>query len=147
MRALLDINTLLALAWPTHIHHGPAGRWFAAHRGAGWATCPLTEMGFVRVSAQPAAIGSAATLADAQAVLAKNVAAAEHEFWPMDQPLGAMLPEIRERLASPLQLTDAVLLDLAIRRGGVLVTFDRGVAALLVPASRWQAHLLWLAGD
>ena len=54
--SLLDVNVLLALAWPTHIHHAAAHRWFAENCAAGWATCPLTQLGFVRLGMQPAVV-------------------------------------------------------------------------------------------
>jgi predicted nucleic acid-binding protein len=48
--ALLDLNVLVALAWPSHIHHGVAHEWFAQQRSNGWATCPITQSGLVRLS-------------------------------------------------------------------------------------------------
>ncbi|HLL89632.1 MAG TPA: TA system VapC family ribonuclease toxin [Tepidisphaeraceae bacterium] len=63
---LLDANVLIALGWPTHAHHAVAHRWFASAAAAdGWATCPLTQLGFVRVSTNPRAVGAA--LAPSQA--------------------------------------------------------------------------------
>ncbi len=50
MPRLLDVHVLVALAWPDHGHHGAARRWFGAHHGEGWATCSVTEAGFIRVS-------------------------------------------------------------------------------------------------
>src|SRR5205807_1947335 len=52
--ALLDVNVLVALFDPDHVHHEPAHRWFAEQRGTGWATCPLTENGLLRVLTHPA---------------------------------------------------------------------------------------------
>ena len=57
--ALLDVNVLIALAWPNHAHHGAAHRWFDDAGRAGWATTPFTESGFVRVSSNRAAIPTA----------------------------------------------------------------------------------------
>ncbi|HEY7215024.1 MAG TPA: hypothetical protein VIC28_10365 [Thermoanaerobaculia bacterium] len=54
MVALLDVNVLVALFDPDHVHHEAAHTWFAAHRGAGWATCPLTENGLIRILSNPA---------------------------------------------------------------------------------------------
>jgi len=54
--SLLDVNVLLALAWPNHVHHPAAHRWFAENHREGWATCPLTQMGFVRTVNQPAVV-------------------------------------------------------------------------------------------
>jgi predicted nucleic acid-binding protein len=47
---LLDVTVLLALAWQTHVHHPAAHRWFGENSGAGWATCSLTQLGFVRLA-------------------------------------------------------------------------------------------------
>ncbi|MGQ0732174.1 MAG: TA system VapC family ribonuclease toxin [Acidobacteriota bacterium] len=131
MVALLDVNLLLALAWPNHVHHEDAHAWFSAERGRGWATCALTQAAFLRLSAQPAVVKMTIALADAMAVLEANVAASEHEFWPLDQGFGDMAKEIRERVVTHRQVTDAVLLALAIGRGGRLATLDRGIQQLL----------------
>ena len=56
---LLDANMLIALAWPSHVHHREAHEWFAANQSAGWATCPLTRCAFVRVSSNPKIIPEA----------------------------------------------------------------------------------------
>jgi uncharacterized protein len=63
--ALLDVNVLVALAWPNHIHHRAAHRWYAAHRAQGWATCPPTQAGFVRVSSNAKALPGAKSPRDA----------------------------------------------------------------------------------
>ena len=67
--ALLDINVLVALAWPNHEHHDISHRWFAAHAAAGWATCPLIQCGFVRISSNPKIIANAVKPDDAIALL------------------------------------------------------------------------------
>ena len=59
MIALPDINVLLALAWSNHAHHDAAHRWFARDATAGWATCLLTQTGFLRLSLNPQVIGVA----------------------------------------------------------------------------------------
>ncbi|MDO9124550.1 MAG: VapC toxin family PIN domain ribonuclease, partial [Deltaproteobacteria bacterium] len=50
---LLDVNLLLALSDPMHIHHELAHRWFAEKGHQAWATCPLTENGFIRIASHP----------------------------------------------------------------------------------------------
>jgi uncharacterized protein len=137
--ALLDINVLMALAWPTHIHHDAAHRWFAANQGTSWATCPHTELGFLRLSIQPAVVRTSISFADAMRALTISLAAPEHEFWPLDFPLSEIQTEIRSRLIGHHQLADALLLDLAIRRSGKFATFDRRVRNLLPPDSGLQA--------
>lgn len=132
MTDLPDVNVLVALAWPNHVHHAPARAWLAAAAERGWATTPLTETGFVRVSANPRAVPHAATPQTALDVLARLCAVGRHEFWPDDHRL---LAERIPGLATYRQVSDAHLLGLAGRRGGRLVTFDRGLDTLAGPAS------------
>jgi toxin-antitoxin system PIN domain toxin len=135
LTALLDANVLLALAWRNHVHHEAAHRWFARHKDGGWATCVVTEAAFVRLSANPAVVGRNVSVGEAQRILDASVRVGRHEFWPMETALGRIHPAIRERLAGPKQITDAVLLDLAIRKSGRFATFDKRVMSLLPPDS------------
>lgn len=128
--ALLDINILTALLWPTHEHHQVAHRWFAGRAGAPWATCSLTQLGFVRVVSNPAFSPDALSPAEAVALLGGNLAHPGHEFWTEGLQLPAAVKGLDERLQGYKQLTDAYLLALAHRRKGVLATFDRGLRAL-----------------
>jgi toxin-antitoxin system PIN domain toxin len=139
--ALLDINVLLALAWPSHVHHAAARRWFASHRNAGWATCPQTEWAFLRLSIQPTVVKASITFADAFSALAASLNTPEHYFWPLDYPATQIISEIRHRLVGHHQLGDALLLDLAIRRSGRLATFDRRLANLLPADSPHQRSI------
>ena len=133
--ALLDVNVLLALLWPQHASHPVASRWFADNRAQGWATCLITEAGFVRISTQPAVMGTGVSVRGAIQLLEANCADPGHVFWPLEHPVGELLPEIRSRLVGRQQLNDGILLDLAIRRNGRLVTLDRRVGNLLPSAS------------
>jgi hypothetical protein len=123
MRALLDVNVLVALLDADHIFHARATAWLEAHRGSGWASCPLTENGCVRVMSRPAYSNPL----PAPAVIARLAQAAAHpghEFWSADISL---LEEDRiasQRLLSGLQVADVYLLALAVRRNGRFVTFD-----------------------
>lgn len=130
---LLDINVLIALLWPSHERHDRAVAWFARHRGKGWATCPLTEAGFVRVVSNPAFSRDAVQPREASQVLAANTAAADHAFWPDELPFAQAVAFAGIRLVGHQQATDAYLLGLAIHRGGMLATLDRGIEALTVP--------------
>ena len=49
---LFDINVLIAIADPAHVFHKSIHRWLQIHAGETWATCPLTENGFVKILAQ-----------------------------------------------------------------------------------------------
>ena len=124
MTALLDVNVLVALAWPNHVHHDAARLWFKESRSSGWATCVLTEAGFVRVSCNPSAVQRAVTPHDAIALLRRMKALESHSFWPMARSVPELDPEIVEQLQGYRQLTDAVLLSLAMQHGGQLATLD-----------------------
>ena len=133
---LLDVNVLIALTWPHHVHHSAAKSWFAGVRGNGWATCPLTEAGFVRVSCKPSVVGQSVTVLDAIALLGRLRRLESHAFWAMERSMAALPPGILSRIQGYRQITDAVLLGLAAQRGGRLATFDTGMAHLLAEAER-----------
>jgi toxin-antitoxin system PIN domain toxin len=133
--SLLDLNVLLALTWPTHVHHQAAHRWFAENSDAGWATCPLTQLGFARLAMQPAVVKIPILFGDVMEALAQITANRQHRFWPLEGGLADVRDEIRARMVGHHQLTDAVLLDLAIRNQGRLATFDRRILGLLPPNS------------
>ena len=126
---LLDVNLLVALAWPPHVHHAQAQEWFARKKKAGFRTCPLTETGFVRVSSNPKFTSDAVSPADALALLGRIASLPGHEFWPDDLRLAEAIGAERP-IAGHRQVTDAYLAALAAAHGGILATFDRGVLAL-----------------
>lgn len=124
---LLDVNALVALAWDSHIHHAQMRDWFVARSRAGWATCPLTESGFVRVSSNPKVLPSAIGVEAARGVLTSLRALAGHRFLVDDVSITD--PDVPS-LAAHRQVTDAHLLTLARRHEVRLVTFDSGLLAL-----------------
>lgn len=125
--ALLDVNALVALAWDSHVHHAPMREWFAARGSSGWATCPITESGFVRVSSNPKALPSAIGVSAARGVLTALRALDDHRFLVDDVSIVA--PDVPE-VTGYRQVTDAHLLTLARRSGMRLVTFDAGIRTL-----------------
>jgi toxin-antitoxin system PIN domain toxin len=127
---LVDVNVLVALAWPNHVHHRAALAWFEELGRAGFATCPMTQSGFVRVSSNRRAIPEARSPREAREVLRRITALSGHVFWPDDIDIASYEHIAWERLGSHSQVTDAHLLALAIRRGGRLATFDRGMIDL-----------------
>ncbi len=139
--SLLDVNVLMALAWRTHVHHDAAHRWFAAEPQRRWASCPHTQMAFLRLSLQPAVVKTVISFADALHTLEANVSSQQHTFWALDFSFPEIGDEIRFRLAGHHQLADALLLQLAIRRGGSLATLDRRIAALLPRDSPHASNL------
>ena len=136
MIALLDVNVLIALAWPNHVHHAAARAWFETRRREGWATCPLTEAGFVRVSCNPAVVRHTVTPLDAIAVLQRLSRLGSHTFWPMDQSITDLPESIGIRLQGYRQITDAVLLAAAMQRKGQLATLDAGMEGLVSESQR-----------
>lgn len=125
------MNLLVALAWPSHVHHRTAVVWFGEHRKWGWATCPLTQSAFIRVSSNRKVFPDAKSPREAAALLRRIIALPDHVFWQDDVSLPSA-PEIDlSRLVGYLQVTDLHLLALARRRGGRLATLDSGIASLI----------------
>ena len=134
MRALLDVSVLIALLDAAHVHHVLARDWLQDNIAEGWASCPITQNGCIRILSQPAYPGaeSPAVVADR---LAEAAATKWHEFWPAD--LSLLDREVLEwrRVLGSRQLTDAYLLALAVRRDGRFVTFDRSIPLDAVPGA------------
>ena len=125
--ALLDVNALVALAWDSHVHHAAMRAWFDANAERGWATCPVTESGFVRVSSNPKVLPSPIGVGAAREVLAVLRAVDGHRFVADDVSLAdADVPAFH----GSRQVTDVHLLMLARRHRLRLVTFDAGLGKL-----------------
>jgi toxin-antitoxin system PIN domain toxin len=143
--ALLDVNVMVALFDPDHVHHDVAHDWFAGQREHGWATCPLTENGFLRVLSNPAyheASLRAGWVADRLRTFRES---GRHVFWP---DAVSLADERLFDLASVThrQISDVYLLGLAKRMRGVLATFDRGVPwTAVIGATRASLHVIALA--
>jgi toxin-antitoxin system PIN domain toxin len=138
---LLDTNILIALLWPSHTKHHAAVKWFAARRTKGWATCPFTQAGFVRIVSNPAFSRDAAPPQEAARILALNTAATDHAFWHDEIPFAMAAAHAGTRLLGFQQVTDCYLLGLAIHKGGILATLDGGIEALLGPDSAERKSL------
>lgn len=124
---LLDVNVLIALAWPEHAAEERAGRWFARHRHRGWATCPMTQAGLVRVLSNPSFSEFALTPSGALEVLSHNIDVPEHQFWGDSIGLREAVDVMPEALTGHRQITDAYLVALAVHRKGKLATLDRRI--------------------
>jgi hypothetical protein len=127
MRALLDVNVLIALLDTDHSLHVPATQWFGSHARSGWASCPITQNGCVRVMSHPGYPNALPVRAVLER-LAEASAGTCHEFWPDDISLLDARVADSARIHGPRQLTDLYLLALAVRHGGRFVTFDSSVA-------------------
>ena len=127
MRSLLDVNVLLALFQPDHVHFDRAQEWWKANQDYGWASCPLTQNGFVRILSQhsyPKPLPTAAAIGR----LAEQIDQTDHLFWPDDLSIADRLVFDPGGILGPNQITDAYLLALAVKNGGRLATLDHGVS-------------------
>jgi uncharacterized protein len=125
---LLDINVLLAIAWPNHQFHAAAiGALTSKNR---WATCALTQLGFIRLSSNPAAVATAKSPREAAGLLARLVADSLHVYLDsLPAPSSEDWREAFREILGHQQVTDAYLLRLAAAHKAVLVTFDRRIAS------------------
>lgn len=142
MRALLDINVIIALLDGAHVHHAHARQWLEANIAHGWASCPITQNGCLRILSQP---GYPQPIALAQAAdrLLRATSTPHHAFWPDSiSALDAGAIDVR-RVHGPKQLTDIYLLALAVKQGGRFVSFDARIARSAVPAAA-EHHLVLL---
>ena len=141
-RALLDINVLIALLDADHSLHERARQWFRRDATGGWASCPLTQNGCVRIMSHPG-YPNALPVRSVVERLRDATESGDHEFWPDDATL--LDPQIIDasRIHGPRQVTDVYLLALAVHRGGRFVTFDASVPLGAVTVAR-REHLLAL---
>jgi uncharacterized protein len=135
MRSLLDVNVLIALLDAGHVHHELAMSWLEGEISHGWASCPITQNGCVRIMSQP---GYPAALPASQVAerLAEASASADHAFWPADVDLLGKGVVEWQRILGHRQVTDAYLLALAVQHGGRLVTLDRRIDPNVVNSAR-----------
>lgn len=139
MRALLDVNVLIALFDVDHIHSDRAHAWFSENADLGWASCPLTENGVVRIMSLP---GFSAKVRHSPARMSARLTAfaeeSDHEFWPDDISLRDSAMFDTTRILGRRQLTDLYLLALAAHHKGRLVTFDSTIVVSAVPIARQE---------
>jgi toxin-antitoxin system PIN domain toxin len=127
VRSLLGVNVLLALLDSDHVDHGRADEWLDEHIATGWASCAITENGFVRILSQPR-YPSPVAPSTAIALLDHARAGGHHEFWSCDLSILDDHVIDRTRLHGARQVTDAYLLALATANRGRFVTFDRSLS-------------------
>ena len=143
--ALLDVNALIALLWENHIFHKRMASWFAANENRGWATCPITEQGFVRIVSNVAFMNPSPGVRSALNLLEKTTEASRnHKFWADDIPLSAISASIQRRLDGHKQITGAYLLALAMHNDGRMVTFDYRMESLAPEGSAERKSLVIL---
>ncbi len=126
MRALLDVNVLIALLDGSHIHHGLVTDWLVSHIDEGWASSPITQNGCIRILSQPG-YPNPVPAAQVAERLTEATQHPSHAFWA--DSISLLHPGILiwNRILSSRQVSDAYLLALAVQQGGRFVTLDRGI--------------------
>ena len=123
--ALLDVNVLIALLDPRHVHHEVAHHWFVVQGERTWASCAITQNAVLRILGHPRYPNSPGSPAVVSAVLRELVAHPLHRFWETAPSLLDQLPVQPSALLEAGQITDTYLLALAVHHRGVLVSLDQ----------------------
>ena len=139
---LLDVSLLIALADEKHVANTKVRQWFLGLNGKPWATCAITQAGFVRIASNPRFLTPPIALWEAMELLTRLTRRPDHRFWTTDIALAEAVQSLQERLFSHRQVTDAYLLGLAIKHNGRLVTLDRGIEVLA--GKEFAQHVLLL---
>ena len=142
MRSLLDVNVLIALLDADHASHRASFAWFAEHGSQGWASCPITQNGCIRIMSHPA-YPNTRSVSELVERLRAATGDRAHQFWPDHISLLDGNAVDVTRVHGPKQLTDVYLLGLAVENGGRLVTFDAAVSLTAVKGARAE-HLVRL---
>jgi toxin-antitoxin system PIN domain toxin len=137
---LLDINVLLALFDPLHIHHDATHQWFSQRGRKSWATCPLTENGVVRIASHPQYPNRPGDVQAVLAILRKFCKVREHLFWSEDISIRNLIRS--DALLTSGQITDVYLLGLAAHNGGRLATLDRRLPVKAVDGGEEALELI-----
>ena len=124
---LLDVNALMALGWPNHQHHRAVVARLEGSPAPEWATCALTQLGFVRLSSNPAIVGVRRTPAQVLEGLAALVNDHRHRYVTPLPGLTRVASHF-DHLLGHQQVTDAYLLAVAAANDAVLLTLDRRLA-------------------
>jgi len=128
---LLDVNVLIALMWPAEEAHSRVQQWFARHSREGWATCPITQAGFVRIVSNPGFSRDAVPPPEAMKILSATLKHPGHSFWADEIDFVQAAQSFAAKLIGHQQITDAYLLGLAMHKKAKLATLDRSVSSLL----------------
>lgn len=139
MIALLDVNFLIALTDQNHVHYSLAVSYFKKAMRDGWATCPIVENGFLRITGSPNYPSGTHSPEKAKQVLSAYCHMPGHQFWP--DSISLLDASIFKELPSSKQLTDIYLLALAVKKKSSFVTFDKNIDVDLVYGGR-SAYVL-----
>lgn len=142
MRALFDVNALLAMVDTAHVHHERVRSWLHGHHASGWATCAITQNGFARIMSQPRYPNSVPPHL-ALDMLAEATRGKQHQFWPCAVSVSDPAVIRRSMVLGPKQITDLYLLALAVANGGRFATLDGSVSRNAVLGAN-EDHLVQL---
>ena len=141
MRALLDVNVLVALLDENHANHSAVSDWFVSHVEQGWASCPLTQNGCLRILSQPAypnRLGIAETVERLRSAVSTHY----HQFVADDISLLDDAVVYGGSLSGPKQITDVYLLALAVAHGIRFVTLDKRISLAAVREAREESFVV-----
>ena len=138
MRALLDVNALIALIDEEHIHHAQILEWLqlAEHLPHGFATCAITQLGLIRVMSSKGYFKPVET--HVLATKLSRLTRKGHRYLDIPVPIDS---GIRWQETSSRQSTDSTLLATAVAHGCRLVTFDAAIKARTVAGAKPE-HLV-----
>lgn len=137
---LLDVNLLLSLTDPMHIHHQSAHRWFVEKGRKAWSTCPLTENGFIRIASHPNYPNRPGDVTAVFDIFRRLCGASGHHFWSEDISILQIIEP--DTIITHSQITDVYLLGLAVQKKGKLATLDQRIPAEAVRGGRKALELI-----
>ncbi len=143
MTYLLDVNVLIALCDPQHVHHAACHRWFKARGKKSWATCPITENGFVRIFCNPSYPNRLADAATALDLLKEFCSAPGHKFLEDSVTIRSCTDAAN---LSHRVITDLYLLALCKKANARLATLDQNIPADGIPDGSRHLELIQAAG-
>ena len=137
---LLDVNVLVTLHLPASSAFERVDQWFSRLGSKKFATCAITQAGFVRVLTQQSIYTQdPVQLSEARILLRAFLQDSAHQFWPMDTGYLEATAHFEGRAYSHKQVTDSYLLGLAIQHQSTLATLDQAI--LHLAGSEFAKHV------
>ena len=130
MKSLLDVSVLLSLLDRNHYHHAAVMGWWDQNDDP-WASCPITQNGYLRIVTQPR-YPNTISVNEAIGKLTKAVSARGHQFLPDDISLLDETLVVHQDIGGPGQMTDVYLLALSVAHDARFVTLDTRVSHVAV---------------
>ena len=141
MTSLLDVGVLISLLDANHEHHAAVRRWWYQNEDP-WASCPITQNGYLRIVTQEG-YPNTVSINEAIGKLTQATSTPKHEFLSDNVSLLNKNLIAHAHIQGPKQLTDVYLLALSVFHGARFVTLDTGVPRVAVPqATNASVHLI-----